>query len=181
MDRDSIDYRHVDTLFCAVEDQNQDVTIIANGIKAFTFKEDELMHGACVLYSKACTSFSIAPKCAELAKALADVTAVSNENPLQFKSFRDCIVQLAILEIRGIRESEKKFSSKQAGFVNFLVLLYKANMLSVVFVDYWLKSLELVKNSEAAKAFIKTIRNVKDKIENPQVIHRDLSQQPPTL
>lgn len=181
MASDSIDYQHVDALFCAVEDQNQDVTTIANGIKGFAFKEDELMYGARVLYSKACISFSpsfsIATKCVELANALANVTVGIDENPFQSKSFQGCIVHLAILELMVIRSGEEKNSSKQADIVKFLVLLYKAEMLSVRFVDYWLKSLEPVKNSKAAKTFIESFRNVK----SDQIKIRFLSQQSPKL
>lgn len=175
MDDEYLDYQWIHNLFSEVGKGNQDVTLIANEFKGLVKKEPELIHAAVLLFDSASDNPSIAFRSAELAKALANVSVADDKNPLQLKSFRDCFVQLAIQEMQEFKV-EKPFSAKQEGIVNFLVLLYKFKMLSDVFVDYWLKTLESAK-TKAAKFFIDFIQKIRSgKTEQAEMINKFTSQ-----
>lgn len=139
-------------LFSNICDKNQNVTTIATRIKSFITQESQLMYGARFLFDKAETDPSLGAKCAELAKAIANVAVDVKGNSLQPITFRDCIVQLALDEMKDpIRES-KKLSTAY-----FIIHLHKAGMLSTEFINYRIAYFNSFQQIRAVKFFIDKI------------------------
>lgn len=139
-------------LFSNICDQNQNVTAIAARLKSSITQESQLMYGARFLFEKAETDFNTGLRCAELAKEIANVTVDVKGNSLHPITFRDCIIQLALDEMRDpIRESKKLTTA------HFIIHLHKAGMLSTEFINYRIKYFNSFQHIRAVKCFIDKI------------------------
>lgn len=133
MQSDYAENSRIHLLFSAVEFEIkcQDVSTIAIRIQNVITQEHQLMYGAQFLFDKAVSNPCVGSKCAELAKAIANVAVIVNRNLYQIKTFRDCIVQLAMDEMKNTN-----VESERLPMAHFIMHLHRAGMLSTEFINY---------------------------------------------
>lgn len=148
----------VHLLFSAVEFEikYQDVSTVAIRIQNVITQEHQLMYGARFLFDKAVSNPSVGPKCAELAKAIANVAVMENGNPYQLKTFRDCIIQLAMDEMKI-----SNVESKRLQMAHFIMHLHKAEMLSTEFINYRIAYFNSFKGIVGLKSFMEELEKKK--------------------
>lgn len=143
----------VKVLFAQVDNNSQDVSELAIRIKNFTTNEQQLVDGAQFLFDKAVSDPIIGTRCAELAKDLADI--MIEESSLRPKTFRDCVVQLAMDKMKiPITRTE---DSEYVPLVLFLIHLHKVEMLSTEFMNYRISFFAPLRNYTYVNEFLEAL------------------------
>lgn len=148
--------RRLQGLFSNVCDDNQVVPLIAARLKSALTRESQLKYGAKFIFDKAVSETRLRTKCVELAKALANVTVQIKGNPPQPKTFRDCIVQLAMDEMNiAITNTEEV---NRIPKLNLLMQLHKTGLLSTELINYRIAYFHPLIHVAGVKAFVDKIK-----------------------